>query len=331
MAKIYYDRDVDLSPLADKTIAVIGYGNQGRAQALNLRDSGIKVVIGLAMKDWSWDLAEEDGFDPIGISEACEKGDIIMMLIPDIVHKEVYESCVAGKLKPGKALGFAHGYSIRFGLIKPPSYVDVFMVAPKGPGTKVRETYKSGFGVPALVAVEQNYTGKAKEIALAYAKAIGATKAGVIETTFAEETETDLFGEQAVLVGGIMSLIEKGYEVLVEAGYQPELAYFEVCNELKLIMDLIYSGGFTKMLKSVSDTAKYGGLTKGYEIVDEHVKENMRKALEYIRSGKFAEEWTGNIEESMRRLKELMKKVEEKDIEKVGRFVRKMAGIENEG
>jgi len=231
-------------------------------------------------------------------------------------------------MKEGKALAFAHGYSIRFGLIRPPKEVDVFMVAPKGPGRKVRETYQQGFGVPALVAVKQDHSGRALETALAYAKGIGATRAGVLQTTFAEETETDLLGEQAVLVGGVMSLIEKGFEVLTEAGYQPELAYFEVCNELKLIMDLIYAGGFKGMLNAVSDTAKYGGLTRGYTIVDEHVKENMKKALEEIRSGRFADEWTGDMEKSLRKLKEMMDEVDDKEIEKVGRFIRRMAGIE---
>ncbi len=328
MAKIYYDRDADLEALSDKTVAIIGYGSQGRAHALNLRDSGVGVVVGLRKGGKSWKLAEEDGFSPLEVAEAAEKADVIMMLIPDTAHKRVYEERIAPYMKEGKALAFAHGYSIRFGLIRPPKEADVFMVAPKGPGRKVRETYQQGFGVPALVAVEQDHSGKALETALAYAKGIGATRAGVLQTTFAEETETDLLGEQAVLVGGVMSLIEKGFEVLTEAGYQPELAYFEVCNELKLIMDLIYAGGFKGMLSAVSDTAKYGGLTRGYTIVDEHVKENMKKALEEIRSGRFADEWTGDMEKSLRKLEEMMDEVDDKEIEKVGRFIRRMAGIE---
>lgn len=328
MAKIYYDRDANLDALSDKTVAIIGYGSQGRAHALNLRDSGINVIVGLRRGGNSWKVAEEDGFSPLEIEEAAEKGDVVMILIPDTAHKQVYEEKIGPYMKEGKALAFAHGYSIRFGLIKPPKEVDVFMVAPKGPGRKVREMYQHGFGVPALVAVEQDYSGKALDMALAYARGIGSTRAGVLQTTFAEETETDLLGEQAVLVGGVMSLIEKGFEVLTEAGYQPELAYFEVCNELKLIVDLIYAGGLKGMLNGVSDTAKYGGLTRGHIIVDEHVKENMKKALEEIKSGKFAEEWTGDIEKSRKRLREMMEKVGEKEIEKVGKFIRKMAGIE---
>lgn len=328
MARIYYDEDANLDALSGKTVAIIGYGSQGRAHALNLRDSGVEVVVGLRKGGNSWRVAEEDGFSPLEIERAAEKGDVVMLLVPDIVHKQVYEEKIAPYMREGKALAFAHGYSIRFGLIKPPKEVDVFMVAPKGPGKKVREMYQQGFGVPALVAVEQDYSGKALDIALAYAKGIGSTRAGVVQTTFAEETETDLFGEQAVLVGGVMSLIEKGFEVLTEAGYQPELAYFEVCNELKLIVDLIYAGGFKGMLNAVSDTAKYGGLTRGYRIVDDHVKENMKRALEEIKSGKFAEEWTGDIEGSTKRLEEMMKEVDGKQIEKVGRFIRRMAGIE---
>ncbi|MGQ9780949.1 MAG: ketol-acid reductoisomerase [Nitrososphaeria archaeon] len=328
MTKIYYDSDTSLKPLSDKTIAIIGYGSQGRAHALNLRDSGLDVVVGLRRGGVSWKRASEDGFSPEEVDKASSKADTIMILTPDTTHSSLYMTSIKDNLGAGKALGFAHGYSIRFGLIKPPKYVDVFMVAPKGPGAKVRETYLNKFGVPALVAVEQDYTGKAKDIALAYAKALGATRAGVLETTFSEETESDLLGEQAVLCGGVMSLIEKGYEVLREAGYQPELAYFEVCNELKLIVDLIYEKGLKGMLTSVSDTAKYGCLTKGYEIVDDHVKENMRKALEEIKSGEFAQKWTGNMPESIRQLAEMMAKMDEKEIEKVGRQIRKLAGIE---
>lgn len=329
MGKVYYESDADLGPLRSRTVAILGYGSQGRAHALNLRDSGVRVVVGLKGEtSKSWEAAKSDGFSPVTVDEASSEGDVIMMLIPDTLHKSVYEYSVARALTEGKALAFAHGYSIRFGEVKPPHDVDVFMVAPKAPGVKVRETFVEGKGVPSLVAVHQDYTGEAKRLALSYAKALGSTRAGVLETTFAEEAESDLFGEQSVLVGGVMSLIEKGFQVLTEAGYQPELAYFEVCNELKLIVDLIYSGGFGKMLSSVSDTAKYGGLTKGYEIVDEHVKENMKKALDDIRSGKFAEEWTGNLERSQIRLKQLVEDAKKKKIEEVGANLRKMAGIE---
>jgi ketol-acid reductoisomerase len=231
-------------------------------------------------------------------------------------------------MKKGKAIGFSHGFNIHFKQIVPPSYVDVIMVAPKSPGKGLRDAYINGFGVPALIAVAQDYSGKGKATALAMSKAIGCTKAGVLETSFKEETETDLFGEQAVLVGGIMSLIRKGFEVLVEEGYQPELAYFEVCNEMKLIMDLVYQGGFTGMLKAVSDTAKYGGLTVGPKVVNEQVRENMKKVLRDIQNGDFAEDWTGKPEESRRRLSSLVREVSEHKIEEVGRFIRRMAGIE---
>jgi len=328
MARIYYDADTKLGPLLKKKVAVLGYGSQGRAHALNLRDSGVKVVVGLRKGGPSWMAAVSDGFRPKEVSKACREAEVIMVLLPDTAHKDVYEKEVAPSLKAGKAIAFAHGYSIRFGLVKPPKDVDVFMVAPKSPGIRVRETYSQGFGVPALVAVQQDATGKAKDLALAYAKAIGATRAGALETTFTEETETDLFGEQAVLVGGVMSLIEKGYEVLTEAGYQHESAYFEVCNELKLIMDMIYRGGFEGMLRSVSSTAKYGGLTRGYVIVDDHVKANMKKALKDIQDGTFAGEWTGDMGTSLKRLDALMEEMKAKDIERVGKSVRRLAGVE---
>jgi ketol-acid reductoisomerase len=329
MAKVYYENDADIGPLRSRTVAILGYGSQGRAHALNLRDSGVRVVVGLKGEtSKSWEVAKSDGFSPMTVDDASREGDVIMVLIPDTLHKSVYEYSIARWLTEGKALAFAHGYSIRFGEVKPPQDVDVFMVAPKAPGVKVRETFLEGKGVPSLVAVHQDFTGQAKSVALAYAKALGSTRAGVLETTFAEEAESDLFGEQSVLVGGVMSLIEKGFQVLTEAGYQPELAYFEVCNELKLIVDLIYAGGFGKMLSSVSDTAKYGGLTRGYEIVDDHVKENMKKALDEIRNGKFAHEWTGNLEKSQLRLKQLVEEAKRKKIEEVGSGLRKMAGIE---
>jgi len=328
LPKIYYEEDADLSFLKGRKVAVLGYGSQGRAHALNLRDSGIDVCVGVRFSGKSWIQAKADGFEPLTPDEASRRSDVIMMLTPDTTHREVYESSVKQHLSRGKALGFAHGYSIRFGEVSPPKDVDIFMVAPKGPGPTVRQAYLDGFGVPALLAVERDYSGQAEKLALAYAKALGATKAGVLKTSFAEEAETDLFGEQSVLVGGVMSLIEKGFEVLVEEGYQPELAYFEVCNELKLIMDLIYKGGFAGMLKAVSDTAKYGGLTRGGRVVDETVKSNMKKILEEIKSGEFAREWTGNRDESAKNLRRMMGQLESKQIESVGSVIRRMAGIE---
>ena len=320
-AKIYYDADASLEPLRVKTIAVIGYGSQGRAQALNLRDSGLRVVVGLRSEGRSYEVAEAEGFEPVPIEVAAEKGDVILMLIPDVPMADVYSRYVEPHLKPGKTLVFAHGYNVHFGRIRPPKDVNVVLVAPKSPGPLLRQKFLEGKGVPALVAVHNDATGDAKSIALAIAKGLGCTRAGVIETTFAEETETDLLGEQAVLVGGVMELIRKGFEVLVENGYQPELAYFEVCNELKLIVDLIYSGGLTGMLRAVSDTAKYGGLTVGPRIVDEHVKENMRSALRAIKSGEFERSWTGNPR-AYEELEMLMKELEQHPLERVGRELR---------
>jgi ketol-acid reductoisomerase len=320
-AKIYYDADASLEPLRGKTIAVIGYGSQGRAQALNLRDSGLRVVVGLRSEGRSYEVAKADGFEPVPMEVAAERGDVILMLVPDVPMAEVYSRYVEPHLKPGKTLVFAHGYNVHFGRIRPPKDVNVVLVAPKSPGPLLRQKFLEGKGVPALVAVHNDATGEAKSIALAIAKGLGCTRAGVIETTFAEETETDLLGEQAVLVGGVMELIKKGFEVLVENGYQPELAYFEVCNELKLIVDLIYSGGLMGMLRAVSDTAKYGGLTVGPRIVDEHVKENMRRALRAIRSGEFERSWTGNPK-AYEELERLMRELEQHPLEKVGRELR---------
>lgn len=320
-AKIYYDADASLEPLRGKTIAVIGYGSQGRAQALNLRDSGLRVVVGLRSEGRSYEVARADGFEPVPMEVAAERGDVILMLVPDVPMAEVYSRYVEPHLKPGKTLVFAHGYNVHFGRIRPPKDVNVVLVAPKSPGPLLRQKFLEGKGVPALLAVHNDATGEAKSVALAIAKGLGCTRAGVIETTFAEETETDLLGEQAVLVGGVMELIKKGFEVLVENGYQPELAYFEVCNELKLIVDLIYSGGLMGMLRAVSDTAKYGGLTVGPRIVDEHVKENMRRALRAIRSGEFERSWTGNPK-AYEELERLMRELEQHPLEKVGRELR---------
>jgi len=333
MAKVYFDNDATLEPLTGKTIAVIGYGSQGHAQAQNMKDSGLNVIIGLDL-DYSrrpgggWDRAKKDGFEVYPISEAVKKGDIVFILIPDMIQPDTYKESVGPYLTKGRVLDFAHGFNIHFKQIIPPKKVDVIMVAPKSPGLRLRETYLSGFGVPALIAVHQNYSGKAKETALAISKALGCTRAGVLETTFKDETESDLIGEQTVLVGGLIELIKKGFEVLVENGYPPELAYFEACNEAKLIMDLVYQRGITGMLKAVSDTAKYGGLTVGPKVIDEHVKENMRKTVRDVQSGKFAKDWIEEHKSGEKRLKALMEEIEEHPLEKAGKFIRKTSEIE---
>ncbi len=327
MAQVYLDADADISILRNEVIAIIGYGSQGRNQALNLRDSGLKVIIG-CRPGKSQQLAGQDGFEVYGMSEAARRGTIIYMLIPDMAHKEAYEKYIKDNLSEGKALCFSHGFSIHYKQVVPPRYVDVIMVAPKGPGPIVRENYLRGSGVPALIAVEQDYTGKAKQRALAIAKGIGATRGGVLETTFKDETESDLIGEQTVLVGGLMELIKKGFEVLVEEGYPPELAYFEACNEAKLIIDLIYRSGLTGMLKAVSDTAKYGGLVVGPKIIDDRVKENMRAAARRVKDGSFAQEWIREYESSGEALRKLMRQIENHPLEIVGRKLRRMASLE---
>lgn len=291
MANIYYDNDADQSLLDGKKIAVLGYGSQGHAHALNLRDSGADVIVGLYEGSKSWPQAEADGLTVMSSSDACAAADAIMMLVPDTMQRAVYLEAVEPNLRPGKTLMFSHGFNIRFGQITPPENVDVSMVAPKAPGHRVRELYVEGVGTPGLVAVHQDAGGQAKEFALAYAKAIGCTRAGVIETTFAEETETDLFGEQAVLCGGVSALVEAGFNTLVKAGYQPEIAYFECLHELKLIVDLMYQGGLSYMRYSISDTAEHGDYTAGPKIVTEETKRAMEQILTDIRSGAYAEEW----------------------------------------
>lgn len=328
MTKVYYDKDIDLSPVVGAKIGVIGYGSQGRAQALNLRDSGAEVFVGLRKDGKSWQSAEKDGFQPLTIRDTAAKADVLLFLIPDPQQPAVYTSEIAPSLKAGKTLGFSHGYNIRYGDIVPPKEVDVVMVAPKSPGQRLRELYVNGFGVPALFAVHQNPSGKARELVLAVCKGIGASRAGVFETTFKDETESDLFGEQAVLVGGLMRLIIEGYETLVAAGYPPELSYYEACNEMKLIMDLVYQYGFVGMLRRVSDTAKFGGLTVGPKVVDSAVRENMEMILKDIRSGAFAKTWTGDREKSAQALEKMMKKLENHSIERVGRDIRKLSGPE---
>ena len=291
MAEIYYDDDADLGLITSRKVAILGYGSQGHAHALSLRDSGVDVRVGLPEGSKSRAKAEQEGLRVVTPAEAAAEADVIMILAPDTVQRKLYETDVAPNLQEGDALFFGHGLNIRFGLITPPAGVDVAMVAPKGPGHLVRRQFVDGRGVPCLVAVEQDASGRALPLALAYAKGIGGTRAGVIETTFTEETETDLFGEQAVLCGGTTALVAAGFDTLVEAGYQPEVAYFECLHELKLIVDLMYEGGIARMRYSISDTAEYGDLTRGPRIVDEHVKESMKRILAEIKDGSFAREW----------------------------------------
>ncbi|AAC07240.1 ketol-acid reductoisomerase [Aquifex aeolicus] len=323
MAKIYYDEDASLDILKDKVIAILGYGSQGHAHALNLRDSGLNVIIGLHEGSRSREKAKADGFEVYTPREAAKRADIIMFLIPDTVQPEVYKNEVEPELNSSKTLAFAHGFNIHFRQIVPPKDVDVFMVAPKGPGHLVRWMYTEGKGVPALVAIHQDASGTCKDKALAYAKGIGATRAGVIETTFKEETETDLFGEQMVLCGGVTALIKAGFETLVNAGYQPEVAYFECLHELKLIVDLIYEHGISGMRYSISDTAKYGDVTRG-ERIYKVVKPVMEKTLEEIQKGEFAREWILENKAGRPVYYALLERDREHLVEKVGEELRKM-------
>ena len=327
MVKVYHDKDIDEKILEGKKVAVIGYGSQGRAQALNMRDSGVDVVVGLRPGK-SWEKAEADGMTVKRVIDAASEADVVLMLIPDMAQPTVYGEEVAIAMKPGKALQFAHGFNVHFGQIKPPEGVDVIMVAPKAPGPEMRRQYEAGFGVPSLIAIAQDATGHAKEKALAVAKALGSGRAGVIETTFKDETESDLFGEQAVLCGGVDQLIRRGFKVLTEAGYPPELAYFEVSNELKLIVDLIYKSGISGMYAAVSDTAKFGGMSVGPMIIDDHVEENMRKALAAVRDGSFAQGWVDEYEAGSKEFWRLYEECKNLAVEKVGREVRRMSGLE---
>jgi len=324
MAKVYYEKDADLSLLKGKTVAIIGYGIQGRAQALNLKESKIDVIVSEIEGTENYKKAKEDGFTPMDANAASKQADIIQILTQDHIQAMVYKSAIEANLKKGKALCFSHGFNIHFHQIVPPPFVDVFMVAPKGPGALVREMYVQKKGVPCLIAVYQDASKKAKALALAYAKAIGGTKAGVIETTFAEETETDLFGEQVVLCGGVSSLIKKAFEVLTEAGYQPEIAYFEVLHELKLITDLIYRKGIYGMRQNVSDTAKDGDITRGERIVPEKTKEEMKKILAEIQTGQFAREWILENQAKRPVFLALLEKDRSHPIEKTGEMLRKM-------
>jgi ketol-acid reductoisomerase len=329
MVKVYHDEDIDESILNGKTVAVIGYGSQGRAQALNLKDSGIDVVIGLRPGGKSWKKAEKEGHKVTTVIEAANAGDIVLMLIPDMAQPIVWNEEVSLAMKPGKAIQFAHGFSIHFKEINPSDDVDVIMVAPKSPGPELRRQYEAGFGVPALVAVGQDASGKALHKALAIAKSIGSGRAGIIETNFKDETESDLFGEQSVLCGGVDQLIRLGFKVLTEAGYPPELAYFEVCNELKLIVDLIYKSGIGGMYRAVSDTAKWGGLVVGPKIIDDQVEEKMWDALKAIQDGSFAKEWVNESKAGAKRFDELMAECDALEVEQVGKKVRQMSGLEN--
>ena len=323
MATLYYDKDADLSLLQGKTIAVIGYGSQGHAHALNAHDSGCNVIIGLHEGSKSRAKAEADGLKVMSVADATKAADIVMILIPDTMQAQVYADSIGPNLKPGSMLMFAHGFNIHYKTIQPPASVDVTMVAPKAPGHRVREVFKEGAGTPMLIAVEQDATGQAHALALAYAKAIGGTRAGVIETTFKEETETDLFGEQTVLCGGVTALVRSAFETLVKAGYQPEIAYFECMHELKLIVDLMYEGGLSYMWYSVSDTAEYGGYTIGDQ-VEEQVKEFYAGVLADIQSGKFAKEWIDENKNGRPNFKPRRQKEQDLLIEKVGEQLRDM-------
>jgi ketol-acid reductoisomerase len=323
MATLYYDTDADLALLNGKTIAVIGYGSQGHAHALNARDSGCSVLVGLHQGSKSWAKAEADGLKVMTVADAAKQADIVMILVPDTVQAKIYEESIAANLKPGSMLMFAHGFNIHFGQIKPPASVDVTMVAPKAPGHRVREVFKDGGGTPGLLAVAQDATGNAKKLGLAYAKAIGCTRAGVIETTFKEETETDLFGEQVILCGGVTALIRAAFETLVKAGYQPEIAYFECMHELKLIVDLLYQGGLSYMWYSVSDTAEYGGYVIGDQI-ENMVKEELDGVLQNIQNGSFAKTWIDENKNGRPNFAPRRKKEQALLIEKVGEELRDM-------
>jgi len=324
MAKVYYDKDANLELIKTKTIAIIGYGIQGRGQALCLRDSGCRVVVSELPGTDNYQKAKEDGFDVMSAEEATRAASIIQILTQDHVQAKVYKESIKPRLRKGKALCFSHGFNIRFKQIRPSKNIDVFMVAPKGPGALVRRMYEEGKGVPCLIAVHQDATGKAKDLALSYAKAIGGTRMGVIETTFVEETETDLFGEQAVLCGGVTELIKAGFDTLVEAGYQPEIAYFEVLHELKLITDLVQEVGISGMRRRVSNTACYGDLTRGPKIITDKTRKAMKKILKEIRSGKFAKEWIKENETGRKNFDKLIEEGDNHPIEKVGKDLRKM-------
>ncbi len=324
MPNRYYEKDGNLSLIKDKTVAIIGYGSQGHAHALNLRDSGAQVIVGLYPGSHNWTKAEAAGLQVLPTSEAAKRAEVIMILVPDHVQADLYNNEIAPHMGPGKTLMFAHGFNIHYGQIVAPEGVDVSMIAPKAPGHSVRELYTEGVGVPALVAVHQNASGKARENALAYALALGCLKAGVIETTFKEETESDLFGEQAVLCGGVSELIRAGFETLTNAGYAPEIAYFECLHELKLIVDLIQEGGLTYMRYSVSDTAEYGDYTRGPRIVNQQTREEMKKILSEVQSGEFARQWIDENKTGRKNFLAMREAAQNQPIEQVGRELREM-------
>lgn len=326
--KMYYEKDVDLNVLKNKTIAVIGYGSQGMAQSRNMHESGLNVVVGLRKNGSSWNIAKEDGLNVMTVEDAAKTADIIHILIPDEIQKEVYEESIKNHIEEGNTISFSHGYNIHFGYINPPENVNITMIAPKGPGAMVRKTYEEGFGVPGLVAIERDYTGDALQIALAMGQGSGLTRAGVLETTFKEETETNLFGEQAVLCGGATELVAAGFQTLVDAGYQPEIAYFETCHELKLIVDLIYAKGFAGMWNDVSNTAEYGGLVTRKRLVTDQTRLEMKKILEEIQTGKFAKDWATENNAGKPMLSRLRAIESELQIEKVGTKLRKLCGLQ---
>ena len=324
-AKIFYDKDCNINDIKSKTIAVVGYGIQGRGQALNLRDSGLKVIVAQRPGGPNYEQAKKDGFKPVSVEEAAKLADVIIILTQDHLQADIYNKSIAPYLTKGKALAFSHGFNIHFKFIAPPKDVDVFMIAPKGPGALVRRQYEEGKGVPCLVAIHQNATGKALKVALAYAKGVGGSRAGIIQTTFKEETETDLFGEQAVLCGGASELVKAGFETLTKAGYQPEIAYFECLHELKLIVDLMYEGGIQHMRQRVSDTAEFGDMTRGPRVVNGRTRAEMLKILKEIQTGKFAKEWMAENQKSGRKnFLKMRKNGDGHQIEKVGGKLRGM-------
>lgn len=323
-ATIYYENDATLAPLQDKTVAIIGYGAQGHAHALNLRDSGLSVVVGLHEGSKSREKAEAEGLKVTSAEDAVKAADVIMILVPDHIQKKVYETSIEPNLTAGKTLMFAHGFAIHFGAIVPPADIDVSMIAPKAPGQRVRELYQEGVGVPALIAIHQDPSGKAKEVGLAYARGIGSLSAGVLETTFREETETDLFGEQAVLCGGVAALMQAGFETLTEAGYAPESAYFECVHEMKLIVDLIYEGGLTQMREVISDTAEYGDYMAGPKIITSGTKTAMKELLSEIQSGEFAKGWIAENETGRGNFLDMRKANQGHEVERVGAELRGM-------
>ena len=328
-AKVYYDADADISALEGKMIGVIGYGSQGHAHSLNLKDSGCNVMVGLYQGSKSWEKAEQAGLRVAEVADVAKEADILMMTIPDERQGGVFADHIAENLKSGQTLMFAHGFNIHYKEVVPPSFVDVSMIAPKAPGHRLRELYSEGVGVPALIAIHQDASGGAREVALAYGKGLGCTKAGVLETTFKEETETDLFGEQSVLCGGVTSLIKSAFEILVDAGYQPEVAYFECLHEVKLIVDLIYQGGLEYMRYSVSDTAEYGDYSRGGRIIDDHVRASMKKVLTEIQDGTFAREWIAENREGRTNFDAMRKKDKTHKVEVVGRELREMMSFLN--